>query len=138
LLPAVAHLGVERLLGQFSYDALPVNVQASARANGSTARELNSVLREYLVDGVASAQQAATLTDLHGKPLIVLTADVGSDASAQAAQNHLATLSTNSLHRHAHTIHQALVSDQADSAAATQAIRDTVLAVRTSHQLTPR
>ena len=138
LLPAVAHLGVERLLGQFLYDQLPVSVQASARANGSTARELNSVLREYLVDGAASAQQAAALTDLQGKPLIVLTADVGSDASAQAAQDHLATLSTNSLHRHAQTTHQALVGDRADSAAATHAIRDTVWSVRTAHQLAPR
>jgi pimeloyl-ACP methyl ester carboxylesterase len=138
LLPAVAHLGVERLLGQFSYEELPVNVQAAARANGSTARELNSVLREYLVEGAASAQQAAALTDLQGKPLIVLTADVGSDASWQASQNHLATLSTNSLHRHAHTTHQSLVGDRTDSVGPTQAIHDIVLSVRTSHQLAPR
>jgi pimeloyl-ACP methyl ester carboxylesterase len=138
LLPAVAHLGVERLLGQFSYDELPVSLQAAARANGSTARELNSVLREYLLEGAASAQQAAALSDLQGKPLIVLTADVGSDASWQASQNHLATLSTNSLHRHAHTTHPSLVGDRTDSAAATQAIRDIVLSVRTSHQLALR
>ena len=101
---------------------LPVSVQAAARANGATARELNSVLREYLVEGAASAQQAAALTDLQGKPLIVLTADTGHDAKWQSAQDHLATLSTNSVHRVAKaTTHQSLIDDEADSAAASAA-----------------
>ena len=44
-------------------------------------------------------QQAASLTDLADKPLIVLTAGRGHDAEWMAAQDKLATLSTNSLHR---------------------------------------
>ena len=46
-------------------------------------------------------------------------------------QDHLATLSTNSLHRHADATHESLLDDQADSAAASQAIHDVVTAVRT-------
>jgi pimeloyl-ACP methyl ester carboxylesterase len=137
LLPAVAHLGVGRLIAQFSYGDLPPSVQASARANGSTARDLSSFLEESLQGG-ASVQQAAALTDLGAKPLVVLTADTGHDADWQAAQEHLATLSTNSLHRTAHATHQSLVGDQADSAAAGQAIHDVVTAVRTSDPLRRR
>jgi hypothetical protein len=48
----------------------------------------------------------------------------------------MATLSTNSLHRHANATHQSLLDDDADSAAASQAIRDVVNAVRSSRPLT--
>jgi hypothetical protein len=54
----------------------------------------------------------------------------------QPAQDHLATLSANSLHRVAKaTTHESLLDDQADSATASQAIHDVVTAVRTSHRL---
>jgi pimeloyl-ACP methyl ester carboxylesterase len=137
LMPAVAHLGVGRLIAQSSYDDLPPEVQDSARANGSTVRDLDSSLQEFL-QGSASIQQAASLTDLGAKPLVVLTADTGSDARWQAAQQHLATLSTNSVHRHAQATHESLVGDQADSAAASQAIVDVVFAVRASQPLAGR
>ena len=65
-------------------------------------------------------------------------AGVGSDAAHVAAQNHLATLSTNSVHR---TIdgatHEALIADEADAAATTQAILDVVSSVRTHQPLPP-
>jgi hypothetical protein len=78
----------------------------------------------------------ASLTNLNGKPLIVLTADEGNnDDQWQAKQDHLATLSTNSLHHHADATHESLIDDQADSAAATHAIRDVVAAVRTGQAL---
>ena len=53
-------------------------------------------------------------------------------------QTELATLSTNSVHRHAEATHQSLVGDQADSAAASRAIVDVVTAVRSSQPLAPR
>jgi pimeloyl-ACP methyl ester carboxylesterase len=137
LVPAIARLGVERLLVHSAYDGLPPEVQDSARANGSTARDLHSSLQEFL-HGAASMQQAASLTDFGAKPLIVLTADAGSDATWQTAQQHLATLSTNSAHRHTDATHQSLVGDQADSAAASRAIVDVVTAVRSSRPLAPR
>jgi hypothetical protein len=81
-------------------------------------------------------QQASALTGLNGKPLIVLTADEGiTDDQWQSRQDHMATLSTNSLHRHANATHQSLLDDQADSAAASKAIHDVVIAVRTSKPL---
>ena len=83
-------------------------------------------------------QHAASLTDLDGKPLIVLTADRNADDEWQSKQDHLATLSTNSLHRHVNATHASLLDDEADSAAASQAIHDVVAAVRTSHPLPPR
>jgi len=73
------------------------------------------------------------------KPLIVLTADEeNTDEQWQSKQDHLATLSTNSLHRHANATHDSLISDQADAAAASQAIHDVVTAVRTGRPLVPR
>jgi hypothetical protein len=50
----------------------------------------------------------------------------------------MAKLSTNSLHRHAAATHDSLVSDEADSAAASQAITDVVASVRTSRPLAAR
>src|SRR5215207_2067081 len=135
LLPAVAHLGAGRLLNPFSYGTLPPRSRDEARANSSTARHLASWIEELLAAS-ASARQASLLTNLNGKPLIVLTADTGNDAKHKSAQEHMATLSTNSVHRIAHdTTHQSLLDDEADSAAASQAIHDVVVAVRTSRPL---
>ena len=138
LLPAVAHLGAGRLLNPFSYGTLPPRSRDEARANSATARHLASWIEEVLAAS-ASAHQASLLTDLDGKPLIVLTADTGNDAKWQSAQEHMATLSTNSLHRVAHdTTHQSLLDDEADSAAASKAIHDVVAAVRSSQPLASR
>lgn len=138
VLPAAAHLGVGRLLAQFSYGTLPTDSQRAARANASTARYLASVIDEFLA-GSASVRQAAALTGLDGKPLIVVTADTGHDSTWQAAQDDLARLSTNSLHRVATaTTHQSLLDDEGDSTAASQAIADVVASVRSSTRLAPR
>src|SRR5215213_6095270 len=62
-----------------------------------TPSHLRSTIDEYAVAG-ASTQQAAALHDLGSKPLVVLTADIGHDAAESAAQDALATLSTDSIH----------------------------------------
>jgi pimeloyl-ACP methyl ester carboxylesterase len=135
VLPASAHLGAGRLIAQSSYDSLPPRSQDEARANSSSAAHLASFLEEW-VEGSASMQQAAALTTLNDKPLIVLTADQGiSDDQWQSKQDHLATLSSNALHRHANTIHASLLDREADAAASIQAIRDVVASVRTSRPL---
>lgn len=135
--PAVAHLGVTRVIAQAD-TGLPPRSEAEVRAHASTARHLDSYLEEFL-QGSASMQQAAALTDLNGKPLIVLTADTGNDDAWRSAQDQLATLSTNSLHRVGKdTTHGSLVADEADARAAIQAIRDVVASVRTSQPLTSR
>ena len=135
--PAVAHLGVTRLIAQAD-GGLPPRSEAEVRANASTARHLDSYIEEFL-QGSTSMQQAAALTNLNDKPLIVLTADTGNDEAWRSAQDHLATLSTNSLHRVAKdTTHGSLVADEADAGAAIQAIRDVIASVRTSQPLTSR
>jgi len=135
LVPAIAHLGAGRLIAQASYGDLPPGAQDEARANASLARNLGSFIDEF-VEANTAMQQAAALTDLDGKPLIVLTADTGNDAGWEEKQDHMASLSSNSRHRVAHaTTHDSMVSDPADSAAASQAIHDVVEAVRTARPL---
>ncbi len=136
LVSAVAHLGVGRLIAQVSSGTLPPRAQEEADANASTARHLASFVREYLGEADTSMHEASSLTTLGSKPLIVVTADEGiTDGQWQSKQDHMATLSTNSLHRHATATHQSLLADEADSATASQAIRDVVNAVRTSRPL---
>jgi hypothetical protein len=133
---AVAHLGVGRAIAQFSGGTLPPHTLDEANANASTARSIASSIKEYLAEANTSMQQASALTTLGSKPLIVVTADEAqSDPEWQSKQDRMATLSTNSLHRHAHATHQSLLADEADAAAASQAIRDVVAAVRNSRPL---
>ena len=80
--------------------------------------------------------EAGALTDFGDKPLVVLTAGVGNDAAHSAAQNHLATLSTNSVHRVvAGATHEGLVGERKYAAATTQAILDVVSSVRNNRPL---
>ena len=95
-----------------------------------TAPNIRSTIDEY-VQASASVRQAAALRDFADKPLIVLTAGSGNDATWAAAQNHLATLSRNSAHRVvAGATHQSLVADREHAAVTTQAILQVVSAVR--------
>jgi pimeloyl-ACP methyl ester carboxylesterase len=135
LLPAVAHLGVARLYGQFSYDTLPPRSRDEARARSATASDIESFINEFR-EGAAAVQQAASLVDFAGKPLIVITAGRGHDAKRFSAQDKLVTLSSNSQHRVvADATHASLVLNETDAAAASQAIRDVVASVRTSRPL---
>ena len=132
---AVAHLGAGRLIAQTAYGTLPPHFRGEARANASTAPFLASWIEE---SGAAntSMQQAAALTDLDGKPLVVVTADTGNAAGWEQAQDKMATLSTNSSHRVAKdTTHRTLLHDETDSAHAIQAIHDVVRSVRTGSPL---
>jgi thioesterase domain-containing protein len=79
--------------------------------------------------------QAASLVDFADKPLIVITAGRGNDDAWRAAQDKLATLSTNSRHRIVADATHASLVDQTDAPAVSQAIRDVVAAVRTDQPL---
>jgi pimeloyl-ACP methyl ester carboxylesterase len=134
LLPAVAHLGAAHLIGD-SYDSLPPRSRNEARATVSTAHSVGSYLDEFFM-GSRSTHQAALLVDFAGKPIIVVTAGREHDAAWMAAQDKLATLSTNSPHDVvAEATHASLVLNETDAAAASQAMRDVVAAVRTSRPL---
>jgi pimeloyl-ACP methyl ester carboxylesterase len=138
LLPAVAHLGAGRLLAQTAYGSLPPHVRGEARANASTGPYLASWIEEFVAANT-SMQQAASLTSLDGKPLVVVTADTGNAAGWEQAQDKMAALSANSSHRVAKdTTHASLLHDEVDSAAASQAIRDVLRSVRTGSPLVPQ
>ena len=75
--------------------------------------------------------QAAAATTLADKPLLVLSAGRGHDATWAAAQQHLASLSTNSVQRVApDATHEMLITDARAAAVTTQAILDVVWAIR--------
>jgi pimeloyl-ACP methyl ester carboxylesterase len=130
LVSTAARLGLGRLYAQSAFGSLPPRSRAEVRASDATASTLRSTIDEYL-QATASTEQAATLRDLADKPLIVLTAGSGHDAAWSTAQDHLARLSTNSVHRViAGASHEDLVANQEDAAATTQAILEVVASVR--------
>jgi pimeloyl-ACP methyl ester carboxylesterase len=129
-----ARLGLGRLVATLSGSGLPPRYRDEVYAKMTTASSVRSVIEEYLASDVAGP--AAALTDFADKPLVVLTAGSGHDAAETAAQNHLATLSTNSVHRViAGATHQSLVGEQRDAAAATRAVLDVVSSVRSGEPL---
>ena len=125
-------------MAQSDYGSLPPHFRGEARTNASTAPFLASWIEE---SGAAntSMQQAASLTNLDGKPLVVVTAVTGNAAGWEQAQDQMATLSTNSSHRVAKdTTHASLLHDETDSGAASQAIQDVLRSVRTGSPLVPQ
>jgi pimeloyl-ACP methyl ester carboxylesterase len=130
-----ARVGLARLIGYFGYDSLPPQSRDEVRASSATANYVGSYIDEY-VQGNASVAEAASLTDFGDKPLIVLTAGVGSDAAHSASQDHLATLSSNSVHRVIDgASHPALILEKKYAATTTQAILDVVASVRNASPL---
>jgi pimeloyl-ACP methyl ester carboxylesterase len=135
LVSVSARLGLGRLYAQVDFGSLPPRSRDEVRASAATASTLRSTIDEYL-QAAASAEQAAALPDLADKPLLVLTAGSGHDAAWSAAQNRLARLSTNSVHRIiAGATHEDLVGNEEDAAATTQAILDVVASVRSQERL---
>jgi pimeloyl-ACP methyl ester carboxylesterase len=117
LVSTSARLGLGRLVG------LP------------TASALRSTIDEYAQTN-SSVEQAASLRDFADKPLVVLTAGIGSDAGWSAKQDALAKLSTDNLHRVIEGVdHATLIADGKGAAATTRAILDVVSSVRTARPL---
>jgi pimeloyl-ACP methyl ester carboxylesterase len=137
LVSSSARLGLGRLFATLSASGLPPRSRDEVSAKMATASSLRSTIDEY-GQGSAAVRQAAALTDFADKPLVVLTAGSGHDVAETAAQNHLATLSTDSVHRViAGATHAGLVGDEEHAAATTQAILDVVSSVRIHQPLPP-
>lgn len=130
LVATTARLGLGRLIGLSDFGSLPPRARDELRAATATENHARGTIEEYLTAS-ASMEEAARLTDFGDKPLVVLTAGSGSDASWIAAHDNLATLSTNSEHR---TIdgatHSTLIHDEDDARATTRAILDVVSSLR--------
>jgi pimeloyl-ACP methyl ester carboxylesterase len=135
LVSTAARLGLGRLYAQVDFGSLPPRSRDEVRASVATPSTLRSTIDEYL-QATSSTEQAAALRDFADKPLIVLTAGSGHDAAWSTAQNHLARLSTNSVHRViAGATHEELIANPEDAAATTQAILDVVSSVRSPGRL---
>jgi pimeloyl-ACP methyl ester carboxylesterase len=131
LFPSLARLGVFRLVNQFAPDPLPVPTRDEERAVVSTAN-LNRIQRDEFAELPMTLKEAAALTTLGDRPLIVVTAAKGAQAGWLPLQDKMAGLSTNSAHRVLREIdHPGLIHDGAGAAQASQAILDVVVSVRT-------
>ena len=97
LVSASARLGLARLYARSDFGSLPPRSRDEVRASVATKHASQHDRR--VPPGGGLDGQAAALGDFADKPLIVLTAGSGHDAAWAAAQNRMATLSTNSVHR---------------------------------------
>jgi pimeloyl-ACP methyl ester carboxylesterase len=134
LVSSSARLGMGRLFATLAASGLPPRAREEMSAKMATANSIRSTIEEYVRP--SAAEPAAALNDFGDKPLVVLTAGRGHDAAFTSAQNHLATLSTNSVHRViAGATHASLVAEQRDAAATTQAVLEVVSSVRRGEPL---
>src|SRR6266568_6494628 len=135
LFPSLARLGVFRLVNQFAPDTLPVPARVEERAVVSTA-SLNRIQRDEFTELPVTLKEAAALTTLGDRPLIVVTAAKGASAGWLPLQDKMTGLSTNSAHRVLPDIdHPGLIHDRAGAAQASQAILDVIASVRSGSPL---
>src|SRR6266566_2792827 len=136
LFPSLARLGVFRLVNQFASDPLPVPTVDEERAVVSSA-SLNRIQRDEFAELPNTLKEAAELTTLGDRPLIVVTAAKGAQAGWLPLQDEMTGLSSNSVHRVLpDTDHPGLIHDRAGAAQASQAILDVVASVRSGTPLT--
>jgi pimeloyl-ACP methyl ester carboxylesterase len=136
LFPSLARLGVFRLVNQFASDPLPVPIRGEELAVISTGN-LNRIQRDEFAELPMTLTEAAALTTLGDRPLIVVTAAKDAQAGWLPLQDKLARLSTNSVHRVLpETDHPSLIHERTGAAQASQAILDVVASVRSGAPLT--
>jgi pimeloyl-ACP methyl ester carboxylesterase len=131
VLTPLARLGVGHLMYDSAYGDLPAPARDQERAFMATPRAARSVRDEFSQIRTAMTE-AHALTTLGDRPLIVLTAMKGNQGGWMAAQDKLAAMSTNAVHRTLpNAEHAMLTGDRTTAAQSAQAIRDVVNAVRT-------
>src|SRR6266571_2248647 len=128
-------LGVFRLINQFSPDILPGQTRDEERAVTSTA-SLNRIQRDEFAKLPMTLKEAAALTTIGDRPLIIVTAAKGAQAGWLPLQDKMASLSTNSVHRVLpDTDHPGLIDDRIGAAQASHAILDVLASVRSGTPL---
>lgn len=133
----MSRLGAGRLYAKVAPFDLPAAERDQVRVSTATPGMLRTTIEEY---GRAndSMQEAASLRDFGDKPLVALSAGVGSDADWPHKQQRLASLSTQGIHRVVDgATHEGLVGDPAHALTTSRAILEVVESVRTG-QLLPR
>jgi pimeloyl-ACP methyl ester carboxylesterase len=139
LLPTLDRFGLGRLMYVAQPSHLPqpaadVATSLTATARGArNGRDEVSMLPEVFA-------QAQAVTTLHDRPLAVLTAgeSVNGTAGWAEAQDQLAALSTNNVHRVVESSHTGIVEDRAPAHESADAIDQVVDAVRTGITLNGR
>jgi len=133
LLPTLARLGLGRVLAASN---LPAPAADQVRALTATPRAARNGRDELSVIPEVF-EQAQALTTLQGRPLAVVTASEESLETTgwAAAQDRLATLSTNHVHRTVHSTHPGLLEDQHGSTESVRAITEVITSVRTGTPL---
>jgi pimeloyl-ACP methyl ester carboxylesterase len=135
LFPSLARMGIARLVYGSNFGTLPSQARDEQRAFWSTARQARS-MRDELAEAPTAMKQAQSLKSLGDRPLFVLTAASGAQSGWQSAQDELAKLSANSVHRVLpDATHSSLVYDEGSAAASSQAILAVVESVRTAKPL---
>ena len=132
VLPSLARLGIGRLVGTSSISSLPEPAAGQVRAFGTTSRGYENA-RDDVSTYRVSFREAQALRTLGDKPLVVLTAS-GSIADTRgwvAAQDKLATLSSNVWHTQVDASHAGVVDSARGAAAAARAIEAAVRSFRT-------
>ena len=98
LLPSAARTAMGRMALRSGFGSLPPRARDAARGFNSSPRQQTASRIEFLQLPTVF-NEAKALRTLHGKPLAVLTASVGEMRGWTAAQDKLAQLSTNTVHR---------------------------------------
>ena len=132
---SLARLGLGRMYALLAPADLPLREQGEVQASTATAATLRSTLEEY-ARANASMVEAASLSDFTDKPLMVLSAGVGSAADWPQKQERLAALSSDSVHRVVDgASHAGLVAEETHAATTSRAILEVVSAVRAGQPL---
>lgn len=126
LLPAAARTAMGKLELRNGFGSLPPRARDAARAFNSSPRQLSADRIEFLQLPTVF-NQAKALRSLNGKPLAVVSAGVGEMTGWAVAQDKLARLSTNSIHRTvAGATHAALLEDETFARVTSRAITQVV------------
>ena len=136
LFPSLARIGVFRAIGLFGYEPLPEPTRDEEVAVLSTG-SLNRIERDEFAHLPTTLDEAAELTTIGNRPLIVVTAAKGAQPGWLPLQDKMTNLSTDSIHRVLPNIdHAGVIHDQSGAAQASRAIVDVVTAVRSGAPLT--
>jgi len=136
LMPTLSRLGAGQIPVTShlpAADAAKVTAITSAPKYYRNQRDEVSVIPEVFA-------QAQALTTLGDRPLAVLTASATSTGTDGwvGAQDQLAVLSTNSVHRTVHSTHEGLLEDVRPAAASVRAITQVISSVRSTTPLPSR
>jgi pimeloyl-ACP methyl ester carboxylesterase len=128
-LPALARLGIGRLVYHHDFDQLPAGSREAERRHYSSTRMYQS-MRDEFAALPATLRQAHAAESFGDRPLVVVSASRDAQRGWLQAQDEMAALSAHSSHRIVPSTHLDLVMDQAASRASIEAIGEVVRAVR--------